>query len=57
LKKDISQRIAYYVRKVAERAAHHPAKKLPVAYKYRSESLMTYKKRMHELIAEGGYQR
>jgi hypothetical protein len=57
VKKDISHRIAYYVGKVAERAAHHPSKKLPDAYKYRSERLMTYKKRMHELIAKGGYQR
>lgn len=57
MKKIITHRIAYYVRRVAERAAQHPAKKLPVAYKYRSERLVAYKKRMHELIAEDGYQR
>jgi hypothetical protein len=52
-KKDIINRIAYYTQKVAERGSHHPAKKLPRAYTFRSQRLMAYKKRMNQLIVEG----
>jgi hypothetical protein len=55
MKKDITHRIAYYTRKVAERMSHHPAKRLPAKYTFRHERLMTYKKRMFELIADAGY--
>jgi hypothetical protein len=52
-KKDISARIVYYTRKVAERRSHHSSKKLPRAYTFRSQRLMAYKKLMHQLIVEG----
>jgi hypothetical protein len=50
MKKDVTHRIAYYLKKVAERSSHHPAKKLPAKYTYRHQRLMNYKKLMHELI-------
>jgi hypothetical protein len=53
--KTLPERIAYYTRKVAERVAHHPAKKLPAKFTYRHDRLIAYKKRMHELITEAGY--
>jgi hypothetical protein len=55
VKKDVSHRIAYYLKKVAERGSIHPAKKQPVRFKYRHERLMAYKKLMHERIKEAGY--
>ncbi|MCL6571730.1 MAG: hypothetical protein K6T88_08585 [Bacillus sp. (in: Bacteria)] len=55
MKKDVTHRIAYYVRKVKERTSHHPAKILPAKYTFRHERLMVYKKRMFELITEAGY--
>jgi predicted transcriptional regulator len=48
--KHITHRIAYYLRKVAEKGSIHPSRKQPVRFKYRNERLMVYKKRMHELI-------
>lgn len=52
MKKEITHRIAFYTRKVAERGAHHPSKALPRKYKYRSERLKVYKARMNQLIAQ-----
>ena len=50
MKKDVTQRIAYYTKKVAERTLHHPAKKLPMKFTFRNERLIVYKKLMHDLI-------
>jgi hypothetical protein len=55
MKKDITHCIAFYTRKVAEKGAVHPAKVQPRNFKYRNERLMTYKKLMHEAIANEGY--
>jgi hypothetical protein len=57
MKKDITHRIAFYTGKVAQYGAVHPSKARPAAHKYRQERLRAYKKRMHELIVEGGYGR
>ncbi|TYS66338.1 hypothetical protein FZD47_02295 [Bacillus infantis] len=51
--KGITDRIAYYTRKVAERGFHHPSKKLPRAYTFRSQRLLAYKKRMNKLVVDG----
>ncbi|MBS4191781.1 hypothetical protein KHA94_16445 [Bacillus sp. FJAT-49705] len=53
--KPISERIAFYTKKVAERFSVHPAKDMPRKYTFRHERLMAYKKRMHELFADQGY--
>lgn len=50
MKKDVTQRIAYYTRKVAERVSYHPANKLPLKFTYRNERLIVNKKLMHNLI-------
>ncbi|MGD6871197.1 hypothetical protein ACQCU1_03250 [Sutcliffiella horikoshii] len=50
VKKEISQRIEYYTRKVAQRVTVHPVKKQPRSFKYRNYRLMLYKKLMHEEI-------
>lgn len=50
--KDITQRIAYYTRKVKERALHHPAKVLPAKFTYRHDRLMCYKRLIHQQIKE-----
>lgn len=50
MKKDITHRIAYYLKKVAEKGSVHPAKKQPLSYTYRNERLKIYKKLMHEQI-------
>jgi hypothetical protein len=50
VKKDITHRIAYYLKKVNERMSHHPAKNLPEKFKYRNERLMLYKSKMHGQI-------
>jgi hypothetical protein len=55
MKKDITHRIAFYTRKVAQYGSVHPAKKRPPAHTFRCDRLLAYKKRMHELIAEAGY--
>jgi hypothetical protein len=55
VEKGIEHRISYYTRKVAEKGSIHPAKKLPARYTFRADRLAYYKKRMHELIKEGGY--
>lgn len=55
MKKDVTHRISYYVRKVAQYGSVHPAKEPPAAFKYRHQRLRAYKKRMHELIEQGGY--
>jgi hypothetical protein len=52
-KKDITDRIVYYTRKVAERSSYPSSKKLPRAYKFRSQRLMAYKELMHQIILEG----
>lgn len=57
MKKDLTHRIAYYLKKVAEKGSVHPAKKQPRSYKYRSERLMLYKKLMHQQIKAAGYLR
>jgi hypothetical protein len=48
--KTIDQRIAYYLRKVAERGSLHPAKAVPAKYTYRNYRLMLYKRLMHQQI-------
>jgi hypothetical protein len=53
MKKDITHRIAYYTRKVAERGSHPRSKKQPRSYTFRSQRLMAYKRLMHLLIVEG----
>jgi hypothetical protein len=53
--KPIDARIAYYLRKVAQKSAIHPAKLQPRAHKYRHQRLMAYKAEMHRRIeAERG---
>lgn len=53
--KSLSQRIAYYTKKVAEKGSIHPAKKQPASYKFRNERLQLYKKLMHKEIEIAGY--
>lgn len=55
MKKPVTHRIAYYLKKVAERTSIHPSKAFPASYKYRSERLKQYKKLMHEQIKKEGY--
>jgi hypothetical protein len=55
LKKDVTHRIAYYLKKVSERTAIHPAKKAPRSYTYRSQRLKLYKRLMHQAIEQDGY--
>ncbi|WML38670.1 hypothetical protein RCG19_15895 [Neobacillus sp. OS1-2] len=50
MKKDVTNRIAYYLKKVNERMSHHPAKKLPAKFTHRNERLMLYKTMMHRQI-------
>lgn len=50
LMKNITHRISYYVRKVAERWSIHPSKKPPRAYTYRAQRLLKYKTLMHQQI-------
>jgi len=50
VKKDITHRIAYYLKKVNERMSHHPAKLLPAKFTHRNERLMLYKTLMHRQI-------
>jgi len=54
--KSLAFRISYYVKKVAERGAVHPAKKQPRSYKYRNERLALYKKLLHKEIIAAGYE-
>lgn len=51
MNKDVSRRIAFYTRKVAEYGSVHPAQVRPRSYKYRSGRLTLYKKLMHDVIA------
>lgn len=51
MKKDVTHRIAYYVKKVAEKGAVHISKKPPRAHTYRHQRLMAYKAAMTKLIA------
>ena len=53
--KTIDQRIAYYLKKVAERGSHHPAKAIPAKYTYRNYRLILYKRLMHQQIKAAGY--
>ncbi|MGD7051400.1 hypothetical protein [Sutcliffiella horikoshii] len=55
MQKNITQRIAYYTEKVAQRATVSKADKLPKSYDSRSKRLMQYKRIMHQLIEEGGW--
>lgn len=55
MKKDVTHRIAYYLKKVAEKTAIHPAKKQPRSHTYRHQRLMHYKELMHRQIEERGY--
>ncbi|MEK4149051.1 hypothetical protein NST02_18470 [Robertmurraya sp. FSL W8-0741] len=50
MQKDITHRIAYYTRKVAERVSIHRSKVLQPSMTYRDMRLIAYKKRMNELI-------
>ena len=50
MNKDITHRISYYLKKVAEKTSIHPAKKPPRSYKYRQQRLLLYKKLMHQEI-------
>lgn len=49
--KDITHRIAYYTRKVAERGSVHPAHLKPKSHTYRADRLLKYKAMMHEQIS------
>jgi hypothetical protein len=53
--KDVTHRIACYLKKVAEKSAVHPSKKPPRSHTYRRERLRLYKKLMHEQIEAAGY--
>jgi hypothetical protein len=48
--KQIDHRIAYYLRKVAEKGAIHPARKPPRSHTYRHQRLLAYKAEMHRQI-------
>jgi hypothetical protein len=50
--KQIDHRIAYYLRKVAEKGAIHPARKPPRAHTYRHQRLLAYKAEMHRRIEQ-----
>jgi hypothetical protein len=50
LNKTIDRRIAYYLKKVAEKGSVHPAKKQPRSFTFRHQRLMAYKRLMHEQI-------
>ncbi|MEH7503256.1 hypothetical protein V7152_14805 [Neobacillus drentensis] len=52
MKKDVTHRIAYYLKKVNQKMSVHPAKLPPRSHTYRTERLMLYKKLMHEQIAD-----
>jgi len=56
MKKSLAFRVSYYVKKVAERGAIHPAKKLPRSYKYRYQRLALYKKLLQREIIAAGYE-
>jgi hypothetical protein len=49
--KTTSQRIAYFVTKVTQRSAIHPAKAKPNWFDGRHERLMKYKRELHKRIA------
>ncbi|MDG5787802.1 hypothetical protein QA612_09850 [Evansella sp. AB-P1] len=55
MKKDVPQRIAYYTKKVAEKAAIHPAIKPPRSHKYRQQRLIKYKAMLHQQISDEGW--
>lgn len=52
---DLSNRIAYYTRKVKEKVSVHPAKIQPASFKYRNERLTLYKKLLHQQIDESRF--
>ena len=52
MEKTVQHRIAYYVKKVAEKGSVHPAKLPPRSHKYRHQRLMQYKAAMMKLIEE-----
>ena len=52
MEKTVQYRIAYYMRKVAQKGEVHPAKKPPRSHKYRHQRLMQYKAAMLKLIEE-----
>jgi len=55
MRKNVTHRIAYYTRKVAERGSIHPSRKQPRSFRYRYERLALYKKLMNEEIIKAGY--
>lgn len=55
VKKNVTHRITYYLKKVAEKSSVHPAKKQPSSYTFRNERLKLYKRLMHEEIKAAGY--
>ncbi|QOY37079.1 hypothetical protein AWH56_005405 [Anaerobacillus isosaccharinicus] len=48
--KTASDRVSYYVKKVAQLGVVHPAKKKPRSHTYRQQRLMQYKAAMHKQI-------
>lgn len=48
--KDVTHRIAYYVKKVAEKGSVHLSRKPPRSHTYRHQRLMQYKAEMMKLI-------
>ena len=50
MSKSVSDRVAYYVKKVAQMGAVHPAMKKPRSHTYRHQRLMNYKDAMHKQI-------
>lgn len=48
MKKEITERIAYFTKKVAEKGAVHPARVQPRSFTYRYQRLMVYKAMMHK---------
>ncbi|WBL16394.1 hypothetical protein [Sutcliffiella sp. NC1] len=55
MNKEVTHRIAYYLKKVAERISIHPAKRQPRAYKYRNQRLKVYKALRLQQIEKEGY--
>jgi hypothetical protein len=55
MNKNVTHRIAYYTKKVAQKVSIHPAKMQPRSYTYRNKRLLQYKKLMHDEIAKTGY--
>lgn len=50
--KTIDQRIAFYLKKVAQKGLIHISKPQPKSHKYRHQRLSQYKSEMHRRIKE-----